>query len=346
MPSGSRIVLRTAAEADIPTPDTDQVALFADSDDAGAPAWKDDGGTVHSLTGPTGADAPPLSYLDHGNTGSTETVDASAADVHRLVANAATVTLTLTGAPASGTPAIIQLWLEQDGTGGRDWAFPGSVVWGPGGEPTWTDRGAGDIDLVSLETVDGGTVWVANLAGQPGPPGADGADGADGTSGAFTQSYVGYNTVGGSFFNMGGQYAKKITLGSAGLIASIDVYVKGNGSNVMTLGCAILDDNAGAPGHVIAMTPAPVDRGSFPGLTYTAYIDTTGRWLSMAIGKWLAAGDYWLLVHGGNSDGGTQLAYDGSGSDYSETAQLYLTENGTGLTNSGNKYSIRASLIQ
>ncbi len=67
MPSGSRIVIRAAAEADIPTPDTDQVALFIDADDGNAPAYKDDAGIVTPLagaagvtgpTGPTGATGP------------------------------------------------------------------------------------------------------------------------------------------------------------------------------------------------------------------------------------------------------------------------------------------------
>lgn len=190
MPSGSRIVLRVAAEADIPTPDTGQTALFMDADDGNAPAYKDDGGTVTPLQGTPGADgadAPPLTYLDHGNTGSTETIDASAADVQRLVLNAATVTLTLTGAPASGTPCVIRLWLEQDGTGGRDIAWPGSVDFGVAGEPDWTTRGSGDVDLVDLMTVDGGTSWQAVIAGRAGPQGDPGADGADGMgSGTIT----------------------------------------------------------------------------------------------------------------------------------------------------------------
>jgi hypothetical protein len=168
MPSGSRIVLRTAAEADIPTPDTDQTVLFMDADDSGAPAYKDDGGTVHSMVGTAGADGV-LSYLDHGNTGSTETVDASAGDIQRLVANAATVTLTLTGWPSAGTPGIVRLWLEQDASAPRSWVFPGSVDWGEPGEPDWSTRGAGDVDLVDLMSVDGGTTVIAVLGGREGP---------------------------------------------------------------------------------------------------------------------------------------------------------------------------------
>lgn len=189
MPAGSGITLRTSAEATIPTPGADQVTIFADSDASNEPSYKDESGTVTSLkgadgatgaAGADGADAPALTYSDHGSTGATETVDASAADIHRLVADSATVTLTLSGWPASGTPAVIRLWLEQDGTGGRDWAFPAAVTWGDAGEPDWTTRGASAIDLVDLQTVDGGTTVVASLAGRPGPAGADGADGADG----------------------------------------------------------------------------------------------------------------------------------------------------------------------
>jgi hypothetical protein len=182
MPSGSRIVLRTAAEADIPTPDTDQTVLFMDADDSGAPAYKDDGGTVHSMVGTAGADGV-LSYLDHGNTGSTETVDASAGDIQRLVANAATVTLTLTGWPSAGTPGIVRLWLEQDASAPRSWVFPGSVDWGEPGAPDWSTRGAGDVDLVDLMSVDGGTTVIAVLGGREGPAGAAGSNGTNGVDG-------------------------------------------------------------------------------------------------------------------------------------------------------------------
>lgn len=172
----SGITLKGVTNATIPTPASGKVTVF-NSTDEGEPAYKDDLGAVTPLRGVPGADAPATTYLDHGNTGSTETVDASAGDVQRLVADAATVTITLTGWPASGTPGVILLWLEQDGTGGRDWAWPGAVDWGEAGEPTWTDRAGGEVDLVSLLTVDGGTTVQAELAGRAGPAGADGLAG-------------------------------------------------------------------------------------------------------------------------------------------------------------------------
>lgn len=155
-------------------------------------AQKAPDGTVSPLAGAAGtpgadgadgADAPPLTYLDKGATGSTETVDFTAGDIQRLVANAATVTLSYTGIPATGTPALVQLWLEQDGSGGRVWAFPAATDWGDFGEPDWASRGAGHVDLVSLEVVDGGAQVLAGLQGRPGDTGAAGANGVDGTVG-------------------------------------------------------------------------------------------------------------------------------------------------------------------
>lgn len=153
----SGIRLTEVDDATIATPPAGKSTLILD--DVLGWAHKDDDGITRSLQGADGV----LTYQDHGNTGATETVDASFADVHRLVANAATVTLTLSGAAASGTPTIIRLLLEQDGAGGRDWAFPGSVEWGNAGEPTWTSRAAGVVDIVDLTTVDGGTVWIASF---------------------------------------------------------------------------------------------------------------------------------------------------------------------------------------
>jgi hypothetical protein len=175
----SGIRLTEVDDATIATPPAGKLTLFAD-DTSHEPSYKDDAGAVHSLVGETGDPAPALTYLDKGNVGSTETVDVTDADIQRLVADAATVTLTLTGWPASGTPAIVRLWLEQDGTGGRDWAFPAEVDFGDPGEPDWTTRAGGAVDLVDLTTVDGGTTVIATVAGREGPQGPPGEDGADG----------------------------------------------------------------------------------------------------------------------------------------------------------------------
>lgn len=166
MPSGSRIVLRTAAEADIPTPDTDQSALFMNADDANAPYWKDDAGAFHELTGADGE----LSYQDHGNTGAAEAISWTT-NVHRLVADSATVTLSYSSIPASGTYAVVHLVLTQDATGGRDFDFPAATDWGIAGEPVWTGQSASTKTLVTLETTDGGTTVLASVSGRQGPSG-------------------------------------------------------------------------------------------------------------------------------------------------------------------------------
>lgn len=185
MAAPSFIQLVKGAAADLASAAADAVRIFVD-DGTGEPSYKDDAGVVTSLVGAAGADgadgadAPPLTYEDHGNTGATETVDASAADVHRLILNAATVTLTLSGWPASGTPALIRLWIERT-SGGEDLVLPGAVDFGDPGEPDWTSRSAGAIDIVDLMSTDGGTTIIAVLAGREGPQGPPGADGADGT---------------------------------------------------------------------------------------------------------------------------------------------------------------------
>lgn len=239
MPSGSRIVLRTAAEADIPTPDTDQSALFMDADDGNAPAWKDDAGIVHPLEG---ADAE-LTYLDHGNTGSTETVDAQAADIQRLVANAATVTLTLSNWPASGTPAVVRLWLEQDGTGGRVWSWPGAVDWGEAGEPDWTTRAGGAIDVVDLMTVDGGTNVIAVLHGRPGEDGAIGP-----TGGAVAVEYTFSTTTTDSDPGAGNLRLSNATQASATVIR-VDLTDAG-GADVTALLDSLDDSTNTVKGHI------------------------------------------------------------------------------------------------
>lgn len=186
----SGIRLTEVDDATIDTPPAGHVTIFAD--DVLGPAYKDDAGAVIALEGASGtpgadgadgADAPPMTYFDHGSTGSTEPVDVSVADVQRLVANAATVTLTLTGWPAAGTPGLVQLWLEQDVTGHRLWAFPAAVTWGDAGAPDWSTRSGLSVDLVSLESVDGGVTVVATLAGRAGATGAAGTNGTNGTAG-------------------------------------------------------------------------------------------------------------------------------------------------------------------
>jgi hypothetical protein len=175
------IVLRTAAEADVPTPDTDQTTLFMDADDSNAPAYKDDGGTVHPLAG--GGRRRPAQLPDHGNTGSTETVDASAGDIHRLVANAATVTLTLTGCARVGHALHLRLYLVPGRHGRPRLGLPGKRDVRRRRRARLDPSGANALDLVDLTTLDGGTTYYAVVVGRPGAAGSAGSNGTNGTNG-------------------------------------------------------------------------------------------------------------------------------------------------------------------
>lgn len=74
----SGITLTEVDDALIPTPASGKSTVFLD--DTLGPAYKDDGGTVHTLQGADGE----LTYTNHGNTGASETIDWTT-NVHRIV---------------------------------------------------------------------------------------------------------------------------------------------------------------------------------------------------------------------------------------------------------------------
>lgn len=90
--------------------------------------------------------------------GSALTVNLADGNLHDITLTAS-CTLTLTGATA-GVGCWLTLILRQDGTGGRTVSWPVSVAW-PEGTPPTLQPGAGDLDIITLFTVDGGTVWNA-----------------------------------------------------------------------------------------------------------------------------------------------------------------------------------------
>lgn len=165
MPTGGYFQLPEKDDADIDTPPAGYVNLFLD--DIVGPAYKDDAAAVHSFVGADGE----LDYTDHGNTGSTETLDFGT-NIHRGVLNAATVTLSFSGAPASGTPAIMRFRAIQDATGGRLLAYPGSVVWVTNnGSPPVLSTAANGVDVIDFETEDGGTTVYGYHRNALGPAG-------------------------------------------------------------------------------------------------------------------------------------------------------------------------------
>lgn len=95
--------------------------------------------------------------LDHGNAGATETIDPTVAGVHVLTLDA-DCTLTISAPATAG--CFVELWIVQDGTGGRDITWPGSVTL-----QGTLDTTASTTSRVVLETVDTGATWLAVVAG-------------------------------------------------------------------------------------------------------------------------------------------------------------------------------------
>jgi hypothetical protein len=105
----------------------------------------------------------------HGSLGAAVTFNPADGNVHTgtLTANC-TVTLT---APTGAGACTLELWLTEDGTGGWTVTWPGSV----------TEQGTHVTTLsttsrVILETLDGGTTWIATWIGAGGATGTAGGD--------------------------------------------------------------------------------------------------------------------------------------------------------------------------
>jgi hypothetical protein len=188
---------------------------------------------------------------------------------------------------------------------------------------------SGDMTLKLVKTVSGKVVQYFDEAGTG--------------SGGITHTYVGYNTAGGSNTAMlGGRvYMKKITLASAGWLGSIAAYIDHSAAtNVQNLGCWVLTDNAGTPDIQFAFG---AHRGSA-----TFFLTTTARWVDMAMGVYLAAGDYWLCVQRGVDSGSDlRIYYDGSGTDKTQAIANNWSADGSqyAITDTTNKYSIRGSIL-
>jgi hypothetical protein len=163
-------------------------------------------------------------------------------------------------------------------------------------------------------------------------------------------SYLGYDTVGGSVETMtiNRMYAKKITVASDSLLASIDAHIRTNTADHAGSFCAgVLTDSSGAPDLVMSnvqnsslavyLSKAGATNGSF-------------RWFSVPSGIWLPAGDYWVYVQHFPSSGGSSIDihYDGSGADRYQTPSFNGVADWAGLyspTTSSNRYSIRANML-
>lgn len=103
-------------------------------------------------------------YFDATNSGSAITLNLANGNVQKLTLTA-NCTISLTN-PTTGSYRSMLIYLFQDGTGSRTVTWPASVKWGTAGAPTLS-TGAGKMDKILLDTVDGGTTWY----GTAGPGG-------------------------------------------------------------------------------------------------------------------------------------------------------------------------------
>lgn len=174
---------------------------------------------------------------------------------------------------------------------------------------------------------------------------------AGGGGGGITQSYVGYNTVGASWENIGGDrcIVSKITLASAGTIISVEAYLRQSGPNAAPVWGVVYTDNSGTPDKVIMVSSSgAVNASTGFYLNNSGTNPGPGRWMSLGGGIYLPAGTYWIGVFQA-SVAETDIAYDsGAGAD------RFYDSNTTGVTDWGlfapttttKAHSIRASILR
>jgi hypothetical protein len=102
----------------------------------------------------------------HGSAavGATETIDASTANVHKIILDV-NCTLTFSGAPTAGVSAAFTLFVTQDSSGGNTITWPASVAWEGGVEPPQTTT-ANKTDIYTFSTLNAGTTWYGFNAGR------------------------------------------------------------------------------------------------------------------------------------------------------------------------------------
>lgn len=133
--------------------------------------------TTHAATHATAGSDPvsaasigAVSVIDGGKetvaqptaSGANTAISLASGNVQLLTLNAST-TISLTGA-TNGVACSLSLYCQQDGVGSRTITWPASVKWPNGVAPTLS-TGANKVDLIVLETLNGGTLWFGALAG-------------------------------------------------------------------------------------------------------------------------------------------------------------------------------------
>lgn len=172
--------------------------------------------------------------------------------------------------------------------------------------------------------------------------------------GGLTQAYEGHNSIGATTetATVSRTYVKKITLAEGRLLASVDIYLKQlTAAQAFAVAGVLYDDVSGEPVHLMAVSGDPnqaINPYRVSGVAGDA------RWLSMPMGVWLPAGDYWIgfriLTQAQatvyyDAAGGSDAYWDAGGNsfytDAPDTSGTVYTRNDT-----TRRYSIRANTVR
>jgi len=107
-----------------------------------------------------------ITHYDNGNVSGTVTIDLENGNSHYLTLTGNATDLVLSNPPATGKEGSVKLYIEQGGTGSYTvaWSASETVLWASATAPTLS-TGVGDIDVILLVTVDGGTTWFGFVGG-------------------------------------------------------------------------------------------------------------------------------------------------------------------------------------
>lgn len=178
-----------------------------------------------------------------------------------------------------------------------------------------------------------------------------------GAAGGITRTQLGTTTIGGSFDTTLKTILKKVTLSADGFLASIAVGIKGQSTAGFELTAFVMSDNSGAPLNLVALGGSVTRTFATAGggvaahthqLTAMGLINGTSRFVTVAVGAWLAAGDYWIgIVNNANSGNDVQLAFTGSGSDWTGSGTDGPYDQSVASYASGsNNYSLFANILR